>query len=270
MRSPTALPCRNFNPRSPHGERPGGVRRLQAAGDFNPRSPHGERRIRSTILAIWRISIHAPRTGSDKRLDDSCIQRRSFQSTLPARGATERVLDMPRCADISIHAPRTGSDARLEFTAAGFAGFQSTLPARGATWVTALSWKTTRYFNPRSPHGERPCYAVHGGLARHNFNPRSPHGERRAGCSDSQCPCHFNPRSPHGERRAVVCFRSLSNSHFNPRSPHGERPVRVGHLFRRDAISIHAPRTGSDTPCGHHGGRNQTISIHAPRTGSDA
>ena len=57
----------NFNPRSPHGER-------QAAGgflwarqsDFNPRSPHGERpRGRVRALPHFRISTHAPRTGSD-------------------------------------------------------------------------------------------------------------------------------------------------------------------------------------------------------------
>ena len=40
-------PCskRHFNPRSPHGERPGFHRRGQRPEeDFNPRSPHGERR----------------------------------------------------------------------------------------------------------------------------------------------------------------------------------------------------------------------------------
>ena len=37
------------------------------AGNFNPRSPHGERRVLSQILVRQlRISIHAPRTGSDE------------------------------------------------------------------------------------------------------------------------------------------------------------------------------------------------------------
>ena len=57
----------DFNPRSPHGERPrGDNQRAAAAGDFNPRSPHGERpAIRKTRRRPVLISIHAPRTGSD-------------------------------------------------------------------------------------------------------------------------------------------------------------------------------------------------------------
>ena len=85
----------NFNPRSPHGERPhlrgqAGARPLH----FNPRSPHGERRLqRRTEIADVVV----------------------FQSTLPARGATST--DARRVCEvrISIHAPRTGSDeARKE------------------------------------------------------------------------------------------------------------------------------------------------------------
>ena len=101
--------------------------------NFNPRSPHGERRVfpsRSPLL--HRISIHAPRTGSDSQetsshappLFQSTLPARGatgkelqrfvepllFQSTLPARGATCAV-DQPHAGDgISIHAPRTGSD----------------------------------------------------------------------------------------------------------------------------------------------------------------
>ena len=80
-------------------------------------------------------------------------------------------------------------------------------------------------------------------------------------------------------------------AHFNPRSPHGER--RSAGFERRavGSISIHAPRTGSDTspekadeyaknfnPRSPHGERRMLhwlvfnaaqISIHAPRTGSD-
>ena len=84
-------------------------------------------------------------------------------------------------------------------------------------------------------------------------------------------------------------LRNMTN--FNPRSPHGERRVRRAVSGDGDVISIHAPRTGSDTlwqilqadtpefqstlPA-----RGATvlhpasvkfvrISIHAPRTGSD-
>ena len=36
----------NFNPRSPHGERPKNLVRYMRMHHFNPRSPHGERRRR--------------------------------------------------------------------------------------------------------------------------------------------------------------------------------------------------------------------------------
>ena len=101
--------------------------------DFNPRSPHGER-----PTACWfsfydmDISIHAPRTGSDSpfvcfRFSTNYFNPRSphgerltaaaltadasgFQSTLPARGATDFAATHSRQGNISIHAPRTGSD----------------------------------------------------------------------------------------------------------------------------------------------------------------
>ena len=56
-----------------------------------------------------------------------------FQSTLPAWGATAAYFDFVRSLKISIHAPRMGSDFR-------------------ETWI----YKIFCYFNPRSPHGERP------------------------------------------------------------------------------------------------------------------
>ena len=57
-----------------------------------------------------------------------------FQSTLPARGATCLQSAIERDVSISIHAPRTGSDAERWPLLSGL-----------------------QYFNPRSPHGERPA-----------------------------------------------------------------------------------------------------------------
>ncbi len=56
--------------------------------------------------------------------------------------------------------------------------------------------------------------------------------------------------------------------HFNPRSPHGERPNAEARAAIWEAISIHAPRTGSDDEK-YHIQPVKIISIHAPRTGSD-
>ena len=78
--------------------------------NFNPRSPHGERR------------------GTQKNAQPARI----FQSTLPARGATQTVTGAGRLSK-----------------------FQSTLPARGATLTPARGRLHKNHFNPRSPHGER-------------------------------------------------------------------------------------------------------------------
>ena len=102
-----------------------------------------------------RISIHAPRTGSDNsrlicvtssvrfqstlpargatsQMTENASGMELFQSTLPARGATAYNADIPRIAVISIHAPRTGSDN-----------------------VPRTQIGLRQHFNPRSPHGER-------------------------------------------------------------------------------------------------------------------
>ena len=101
-----------------------------------------------------QISIHAPRMGSDARRSRRIAgasdfnprspdgERRTcvppsyfddiFQSTLPGWGATPAVDFIDPLTEISIHAPRMGSDTS--------------------------SWSMTRsstYFNPRSPDGER-------------------------------------------------------------------------------------------------------------------
>ena len=128
---------KNFNPRSPHGERRCWKGTPENRNYFNPRSPHGERL--------------SPRT-----LKDSPTL---FQSTLPARGATRRAGLQPHRVRISIHAPRTGSDRLSSATRSIWANFnprsphgerrlkagrqremntfQPTLPARGATAISA-------------------------------------------------------------------------------------------------------------------------------------
>ena len=84
----------------------------------------------------------------------------------------------------------------------------------------------------------------------------------------------------------------MAQSYFNPRSPRGERPARGYMSSAGVAISIHAPRGGSDydtsasdyglaifqstLPAGGATTEYSTtlklaqISIHAPRGGSDA
>ena len=106
----------HFNPRSPHGERHACSLFFPSLAYFNPRSPHGERRKpQRTLRVTLRISIHAPRTGSD-----------GF------------VQDVRKIIAISIHAPRTGSDVLTGRVFQHRLKFQSTLPARGATFYQLL------------------------------------------------------------------------------------------------------------------------------------
>ena len=58
-----------------------------------------------------RISIHAPRVGSDGWIAaPAIILYQIFQSTLPVWGATVAAHKTEREIGISIHAPRVGSD----------------------------------------------------------------------------------------------------------------------------------------------------------------
>ena len=103
-----------------------------AGTDFNPRSPHGERR-----PAEWRTPM---------------IYK--FQSTLPARGATEMKLPNSSADLFQSTLPARGA-TRKRGSSAAASTFQSTLPARGATGRGKSGILYHLDFNPRSPHGER-------------------------------------------------------------------------------------------------------------------
>ena len=79
--------------------------------DFNPRSPYGERPGKLELYIYGDvISIHAPLTGSDAVYTRFSSKLKTFQSTLPLRGATNIPPPDKRREEISIHAPLTGSD----------------------------------------------------------------------------------------------------------------------------------------------------------------
>ena len=79
------------------------------------------------------ISIHAPREGGDENGSNNGLKLGKFQSTPPARGATEHRRQITNGIGISIHAPREGGDAIACMTVLVISIFQSTPPARGAT-----------------------------------------------------------------------------------------------------------------------------------------
>ena len=146
----------DFNPRSPHGERPGPHSTNKNAISFQSTLPargatppkHGSTRIPGISIHAprtgsdrdWkrgaenpeRISIHAPRTGSD---DISAIAKdkyNQFQSTLPARGATDAGTKRGTSGQFQSTLPARGA-TMADVRDGPLYRFQSTLPARGAT-----------------------------------------------------------------------------------------------------------------------------------------
>ena len=194
---------RNFNPRSPRGER----RSVQPlvridCVNFNPRSPRGERPTRSTFSFFPAlISTHAPREGSD------CSGRRTgrapatFQPTLPSRGAT--VLELPQATSIR--------------------AFQPTLPSRGAT-VSVICAISPSSISTHAPLAGSDDYRRSRRTTRRRFQPTLPsRGATQLHRRGEALRFDFNPRSPRGERRPPSRSRCRPRMHFNPRSPRGER-----------------------------------------------
>ena len=189
-----------------------------------------------------------------------------FQSTLPTRGET-----------------------KASQSTAGALEFQSTLPTRGETFQKAVPYVTKVYFNPLSPHGERPGSARRVIRRAEDFNPLSPHGERPLPASFVKCRMHFNPLSPHGERPLqddpmLSCWLFQStlptrgetwpvqlrppHQTISIHSPHTGRDSDLLLISDAEDISIHSPHTGRD---GHlrQPDHLSSISIHSPHTGRD-
>ena len=215
---------RNFNPRSPWGERLIHGYIIPRGKYFNPRSPWGER----LCLMLVQLGYLA------------------FQSTLPVGGATIGIRS-PELKDvISIHAPRGGSDNAVRTAVGSFGRFQSTLPVGGATVMSAVLVSAPAHFNPRSPWGERHADTANAAIPK-IFQSTLPVGGATlaALCADAgvtisihaprggsdntlriATPIHsnFNPRSPWGERLLRGQTIQIVTKDFNPRSPWGERP----------------------------------------------
>ena len=80
-----------------------------------------------------KISIHAPRGGSDLHMLYSICGYRNFNPRSPRGERPAGGAGACWCDPISIHAPRGGSDVHTKPTIIICFVFQSTLPAGGAT-----------------------------------------------------------------------------------------------------------------------------------------
>ena len=170
-----------------------------------------------------KISIHAPRTGSDAALQE-----------------IKAIL-----LEISIHAPRTGSDHHWERVGMGADNFNPRSP-HGERLKAAANRHAAGYFNPRSPHGER---RAGGGVFRHALI-ISIHAPRTG--SDASRPRarpRLHPISIHAPRTGsdrVFPLQVIASGAFQSTLPaRGATSVLAGILVYL-LISIHAPRTGSD------------------------
>ena len=215
-------------------------------------SIHAPRTGSDFAVSVYRfvcieISIHAPRTGSDAsfwrflRIFSDNFNPRSPHGERRFRGGAHL-----SAWGISIHAPRTGSDLHLS---------------------SALSAFPISIHAPRTGSDSFSCPSAR---AYSNFNPRSPHGERRSPsrpCWDRES--YFNPRSPHGERH---CYRKQLRAEWAFQSTLPARgATRADYL---DSLPLPfqstLPARGATRGTAARGGGFRRISIHAPRTGSDS
>ncbi len=183
------------------------------------------------------------------------------------RGATLNTNGSSSTSVISIHAPLAGSDLTVT----------SAAPKR-------------RYFDPRSPCGERPEPCQHNHPAWY-FDPRSPCGERPLYVCLPHLPVTISIHAPLAGSDVAKNLPMRLSSKFR-----STLPLRGATAFADVSaccvdISIHAPLAGSDSmsaslraycqnfdprsPCGERLKRRigrplrPTISIHAPLAGSD-
>ena len=126
------------------------------------------------------------------------------------------------------------------------ATFQSTHPVRGATKHDAPHAVLLRI----SIHAPRAgCDDIEAPLIVKSFKFQSTHpvrGATRTVCANLIHTHHFNPRTPCGVRLQRVLDDRYVKQNFNPRTPCGVRPYIRAKLYKRQPISIHAPRAGCD------------------------
>ena len=256
----------NFNPRSPHGERHTGIG-VGLRGLIFQSTLHawGATHSRSWAVRCVHISIHAPRMGSDLR---QVLHRRSsldfnprsphgerqgistgdaamnlFQSTLPAGGATLKVIF--RYWTILFQSTLPAGGATCDGGGAGAAkGFQSTLPAGGATTLKSGIGRNNA-ISIHAPRRGSDSFFTDCFLRALNFNPRSPQGERRGRTLCINFFIKFQSTLPAGGATAEHHEHSRIPK-FQSTLPAGGATYDIYSVCTFDDISIHAPRRGSD------------------------
>ena len=237
--------------------------------DFYPRSPRGERQAPAeTTTHDGRISIHAPREGSDLNGGISCPTIKKFLSTLPARGATrcgdpaqaaqEISIHAPREGSdersqraiesllISIHAPREGSDSRnkmMSYSATisihapreGSDAEKANIEPAFSVFLSTLPARGATYFTSCLPEPQK-------GISIHAPREGS---DRFAVAAWTMLPRFLSTLPARGATHEAYNIMTAQRD-FYPRSPRGERRFLSLVMTKARPISIHAPREGSD------------------------
>ena len=210
----------------------------------------------------------------------------TFQPTLPARGATLRNNLAYTSNSISTHAPRTGSDwhrrgratdshhisthaPRTGSDGAGHADGQVLListhaPRTGSDPRTMPRPACCRYFNPRSPHGERPVCPLPPPIRR-RFQPTLP--ARGATRREAKSAAAGEAISTHAPRTGSDVVRGggcVPSADFNPRSPHGERQHRIRKQTEAKQFQPTLPARGATCAGSAKGGRREYFNPRSP------
>ena len=212
----------DFNPLSPHGERP--PRRVPAGhhANFNPLSPHGERHAHGDFELLYLLFQSTLPAWGETWPVHCFPYSTAFQSTLPAWGETVAIhsertglsisIHSPRMGrdqdrfalmqrrEISIHSPRMGRDNSSPVFRSFPTEFQSTLPAWGETDSASVS-VTRKIISIHSPRMGRDRSQRLGNPLDDRISIHSPRMGRDPLPAFIRFPCgDFNPLSPHGER----------------------------------------------------------------------
>ena len=167
-----------------------------------------------------------------------------FQSTRPARGATEYKGATGQQVAVSIHAPRAGRDV----------------------FDNSSDWGTVG-FNPRAPRGAR-LICQRGVRLPAPFQSTRP---ARGATDDQEQPQNHHQVSIHAPRAgrdASPLARSMVGQGFNPRAPRGARRLIYAVLLGFWAFQSTRPARGATT-IALKSANIEEVSIHAPRAGRD-
>ena len=173
------------------------------------------------------------------------VATKEFQSTLPARGATQSTA--VRCLHICDFNPRSlhGERQRMSMSKTPLLIFQSTLPARGATVLTRWKIAALSAFQSTLPaRGATNLPSVRQLATQFQSTLPARGATGIIGTAYEMAEISIHAPCTGSDEKTVEYMRI--RVHFNPRSLHGERRLQ-GQAHRGNlAISIHAPCTGSD------------------------